>query len=161
VIVVSNTSPITNLAAIGELDLLYRLYGKIVIPDGVWNELHSMGLNWPGAQEVGSALWVTRRQVQNGPLVEALSLELDRGEAEAIALALELGAGLILLDERGGRRTARRLGVPVIGVLGVLLDAKRNGYLSVISPLVNALRQSAGFYLTDTVVHSVVDLAGE
>jgi len=43
VIVVSNTSPITNLAAIGELDLLYRLYGKIVIPDGVWNELHSMG----------------------------------------------------------------------------------------------------------------------
>lgn len=160
-IVVSNTSPITNLAAIGELELLNRLYGEIVIPEGVWDELHSMGVNWPGATEVDSASWVSRRSVQNGLLVDVLSLELDRGEAETIALALELTADLVLLDEREGRRTARRLGLSVIGVLGILLDAKQRGYLLAIGPSVDALRKSAGFYLTDTLVRSVLELAGE
>lgn len=160
-IVVSNTSPITNLAAIGELELLNRLYGEIVIPEGVWDELHSMGVSWPGAPEVDSASWVSRRSVQNGLLVDVLSLELDRGEAETIALALELAADLVLLDEREGRRTARRLGLSVIGVLGVLLDAKQSGHLLTIGPSVDALRKSAGFYLSDTLVQSVLELAGE
>lgn len=160
-IVVCNTSPITNLAAISQFDLLQSLYGEIIIPEGVWDELHAMGLNWPGAQEVGSASWITRQRVQNTALVDALALELDRGEAEAIALAIELRAGLILLDEREGRRTARRLGLPVIGVLGILLDAKRHGYLPAIAPIVNALRQSAGFYLSDDLVMLALDLAGE
>lgn len=160
-IVVSNTSPITNLAAIGQFELLHRLYGEILIPEGVWGELHSMGLNWPGAQEVRSVPWVSQRRVQNRPLVDALSLELDHGEAEAIALALELKADLILLDEREGRRTARRLGMPVIGVLGILLDAKGNGYLPEIAPSIDVLRQSAGFYITEKLVRFVLELAGE
>ncbi len=38
-IIISNTSPITNLAAIGKLDLLNLLYGSITIPLAVYNEL--------------------------------------------------------------------------------------------------------------------------
>jgi hypothetical protein len=60
-IVVCNTSPITNLAAIGQLDLLQRLYGRIHIAQGVWEELNAGGGRWPGRDEVEHAPWITRR----------------------------------------------------------------------------------------------------
>ncbi len=103
-IVVSNTSPLTNLAAIGQFDLLRRLYGRVHIADGVWQELNAGGRHWPGRDEVAAADWIERRPVQNGSLVIALERDLDRGEAETIALALELGADLVLMDEHEGRR---------------------------------------------------------
>ena len=103
-IVVSNTSPLTNLAAIGQFDLLHRLHGQVHIAEGVWEELNAGGRRWPGRDEVAAANWIERRPVQNRWLVAALQRDLDRGEAETIALALELGAELVLLDEREGRR---------------------------------------------------------
>lgn len=54
-IVVSNTSPLTNLAAIGQFELLHRLYGEIIIPEGVWIELNAYGKIWPGRNEVETA----------------------------------------------------------------------------------------------------------
>ena len=110
-IVVSNTSPLTSLAAIGQFDLLHRLYGRVHIPEGVWLELNAEGRRWPGCDEVAAAHRSERQTVQNGSLVTVLRRDLDRGEAEAIALALELQAGLVLLDEREGRRAAERLGL--------------------------------------------------
>jgi len=115
-IVVANTSPLTNLAAIGQFDLLRRLYGQLHIAEGVWEELHAEGQRWPGRVEVAGADWIERHAVQNRPLVTALQRDLDRGEAETIALALEVEAGLVLLDEREGRRAAQRLGLRVIKV---------------------------------------------
>jgi uncharacterized protein len=84
-----------------------------------------------------------------------------RGEAESIALALELQAGLILLDEREGRHLAQRLGLRVIGVVGVLLDGKSRGALDAVRPLLDDLRQIAGFYLGEAVYTRALRLAGE
>jgi predicted nucleic acid-binding protein len=126
-IVVSDTSPLTNLAAIGQFDLLHQLYGQVHIPEGVWHELSAEGKRWPGRDEVAAAGWVERRTVLNESLVMALRRDLDRGEAETIALALELQAELVLLDEREGRRAAQRLGLQVVGVVGILLEAKTKG----------------------------------
>lgn len=160
-IVVSNTSPITNLAAIGQLELLFRLYGEIVIPNGVRAELHPRGLDWRGAKDVSAASWIVQRAPTNTPLIEVLRRDLDRGEAEAIALAVEVEAGLALLDEREGRRIAKRLGLTVIGVLGVLLDAKQHGYITAIRPILQDLRHSAGFYLTEDLIYLVLEMAKE
>lgn len=159
--VISNTSPITNLAAIGEFDLLHRLYGEISIPKAVWEELHASGQDWPGSLEVENAPWVIQRIAQNSTLVEALSRDLDRGEAESIALAIELQADLVLLDEREGRRMARRLGLNVIGVLGILLEAKHKGYLPGIKPMLDRLRQTAGFFMTEDLIQGILLAAGE
>ena len=98
-IVVSDTSPLTNLAAIGEFDILHSLYGELHIADGVWEELNAEDQRWPGRDNVEAATWIHRHGVQNQTLVAALRRDLDRGEAESIALALELDADLILLDE--------------------------------------------------------------
>ena len=87
-IAVSNTSPLTNLAAIGQFDLLRRLYGRLHIAQGIWEELNAKGQHWPGRDEVANADWIERHTVLNQALVTALRRDLDRGEAESIALAL-------------------------------------------------------------------------
>jgi predicted nucleic acid-binding protein len=160
-IVVSNTSPLTNLAAIGQFELLHQLYGEVHIAEGVWQELNARGQHWPGRDEVAAADWIERHTVQNQALVTALRRDLDRGEAETIALALELGADLVLLDEREGRHAAQRLGLRVTGVVGLLLEAKSRSAVNAIRPHLDALRHKAGFYLSEPVYHAAVSLAGE
>ncbi len=160
-IVVSNTSPLTNLAAIGQFDLLHRLYGQLHIAHGVWGELNAGGERWPGCDEVAKADWIERHTVQNRDLVTALQRDLDRGEAETIALALELDADLALLDEKEGRHAARRLGLRVVGVVGILLEAKANGAVDRVRPHLDALRQTAGFYLSTSLYQYALALAGE
>lgn len=158
--VVSNTSPLTNLAATGSFGLLEALYGELFIAEGVWGELNASGRTWPGRDEVAAAGWVERRSVINTPLVEALRRDLDLGEAETIALALELKADLVLMDEREGRHAAQRLGLTTLGVVGVLLDTKRQGFLPAVRPAFDALR-AAGFYLGEPVYRRGLELAGE
>lgn len=67
--------------------------------------------------------------MQNHVVVHALQSELDAGEAEAIALAVELQAELLLVDERRARVVATRLGLNVVGVLGVLVEAKHKSLI--------------------------------
>ncbi len=160
-IVVSNTSPLTNLAALGQFDLLHRLYDKIHIAQAVWEELNARGQRWPGRDEVSAADWIKRHTVQNQPLVIALQRDLDPGEAESIALALELEAGLVLLDEKEGRHAAQRMGLRVVGVVGILLEAKASDVISAIRPLLDGLRQTAGFYLGESLYQHALTLAGE
>ena len=99
--------------------------------------------------------------MQNWALVTALERDLDRGEAETIALSLELGADVVLMDEREGRRAAQRLGLRVVGVVGIVLDAKACGAVKAVRPHLDALRQTAGFYLADAVYDDALSWAGE
>ena len=160
-IVVSDTSPITNLAAIGRFDLLRELYGQIHIAQGVWEELNAQGIQWPGSEAVATASWVLRHVVEDELLVTALRRDLHRGEAESIALSLKLGAGLLLMDEQEGRHAAGRMGLHTVGVVGVLLEAKAEGAVDAIRPHLDALRQGAGFYLDQGVYRHALVLAGE
>ena len=160
-IVVSNTSPLTNLAAIGQFDLLRHPYGRLHSAQRVWEELNAKGQHWPGRDEVADADWIERHTVQNQALVTALRRDLDRGEAETIALALELGADLVLLDEREGRHAAQRLELRVTGVVGLLLEAKSRNAVDAVRPHLDALRHKAGFYLAERVYQSALALAGE
>ena len=160
-IVVSNTSPLTNLAAIGQFDVLSILYHEIHIADAVWGELNAGGQRWPGRDEVAGANWVHRHSVGNRHLVTGLTSDLDLGEAESIGLALELGADLLLLDEKEGRRHAQRLGLKVLGVVGVLLASKTEQAISEVRPHLDALRDVASFRLSGSLYREALDLAGE
>jgi predicted nucleic acid-binding protein len=160
-IVVSNTSPLTNLAAIGQFDLLRRLYASVCIPDGVWDELNASGKLCPGRDQVAAADWIERHAVQNQALVTALQRDLDRGEAESIALALELDADLVLMDEREGRHAAQRLGLRVVGVVGILIEAKAQKAIDSVRPQLDNLRQAAGFYLSESLYHHALVLSDE
>jgi len=159
VIVVSNSSPIINLAAIGQLELLRQLYQQVIIPEAVFQELTAESGHHPGAI-VRQLDWVQTRTVSNRTVVTALQVEVDAGEAEAIALAQELAAGLLLIDERLGRIVAARLGIRVIGLLGVLIEAKNVGLIREIKPLVDAL-MNRGFRIGNDLYERVLQAAGE
>ncbi len=157
----SATPRLTNLAAIGQFELLRILYQEIAIAQGVWDELNAKGKQWPGRNEVAAAGWIHRHDVQNQILAAALRRDLDRGEAESITLALERQADLLLLDDREARHMAQRLGLKVIGVIGVLLEAKAVGAIVEIRSLLDALRQVAGFYVKESLYQTVLIRANE
>ncbi len=113
-IVVSNTSPLTNLAAIRQFELLRLLYAHIHIPEAVREELHSENTQWPGSTDVAAADWVEIHTVRNRSFVHVLQRDLDLGESESIALAVELGSDMVLIDEKEGRHAAQRLGLNVM-----------------------------------------------
>ena len=89
---VSNSSPLINLARIGKLNLLPRIFGRIIIPNAVWQEVAVEDQDYPGADEIRQAKWIQRAAVSNRQLVHSLRQELDAGEAEVIASAVEINA---------------------------------------------------------------------
>ncbi|MEY2976191.1 MAG: hypothetical protein RLZZ435_328 [Cyanobacteriota bacterium] len=94
-------------------------------------------------------------------LVEALSNELDIGEAEAIVLAVETQAKQVLIDERRGRLVAKRLDLNYIGILGILVEAKHNGLISEFKPLLNRLMNEVGFWVSESLYKRVLQLVNE
>ena len=154
--VVSDTGPLIALAAIGQFDLLRKLFGEIQIPPAVRAEI--LDVNTVNA--VTAADWVVIRAVQDELAVQLLRDELDAGESEAIVLARELDADLFLVDDRSARRRADTVELSTIGKLGVLLLAKTEGVVPVLSPLLDDLRR-AGFHMSDELYDQVLDSAGE
>lgn len=152
-IVVSDTSPITALLQIGQPALLRELYSEVVIPEAVFNELSVTHPELPA--------YIRIELVSGRAEVQRLSAELDLGEAEAIVLAKEKRADALLIDETEGRRVAAREGVRYIGLLGVLIQAKRMNKIKNLSPLLQQLETVAGFHLSEDVKQACLKQAGE
>ncbi len=145
--IVSNTSPLLNLAIIDQLSLLSHQFGEVLIPPTVLKELR-LEENLPGAPAIQQAKelgWLRVKEVNNSPLLPLLRRELDEGESEAIALAIQVKAERVLLDERDARKVAKSLGLQVTGVIGILLRAKQEGQLISLQEWIDQLRQKAGF----------------
>ncbi|NEU79612.1 DUF3368 domain-containing protein [Nostoc sp. UIC 10630] len=160
-IIVSDTSPINNFAAINHLHLLQQLYGTVLIPEAVYRELTDPNFPVAGAIEVQTFIWIQTCPVQDRTLVEALSNELDIGEAEAIALALEMKADQVLIDERRGRMVAASLNLRYTGILGILVEAKSQRLISAVKPLLDALINQAGFWVAEPLYKRVLQLVDE
>ena len=161
--VVSNTSPILNLAIIGRLDLLRQQFGEVLIPPMVLQEL-KVDTELPGVEPIRLALqndWLHVVELSNTDMARALRRDLDNGEAEAIALALQLRLTTVLIDEHDGRAVAKAMGLVPVGVLGVLLRAKRTGNLDSVVTAMRALQDQAGFFINPDLFASLAREAGE
>jgi len=161
--VVSNTSPVSNLAAIGRLDLLRAQFREVLVPEAVARELENIPRPSAGAliEQAIREGWIRIQAVGQERIIRLLASGLHPGEAEAIALALETGADIVLLDERDGRSMAVRLGLRVTGVLGVLLRAKRTAGISSLRSELEALRSTAGFFIASRLEEEILKSAGE
>jgi uncharacterized protein len=157
-IVVSDTSLITNLAAIDHLDLLQQLYTTIIIPLAVYNEMVAVDKIVPGAFEIQTFDWIQTQIVTD---IQVKHNDIDLGEAEAIILALELKADLLLIDERRGRKLAMDYGLKVTGLLGVLLQSKHNGLIPAVKPLLDQLIEIADFRVSNQLYATVLQTAKE
>lgn len=162
-IIISDTSPLSNLALVDCLFLLKEIYKTVVIPQAVADELSNAEGEDPRIIAVLSLDWVEVRPSTNLQLIAELRKDylLDRGEAEAIALALEINADELLIDERLGRREATRRGLSITGVLGILLVAKHRGLIPLVYPVMDSLITEAGFRVSQDLYVNVLKTAGE
>lgn len=162
-IIVSDTSPISNLIIVGYIYLLPQLFGKVILPDAVYQELLANRNDHPVTQTVQTLGWLEICSVTDPQQVEALERDynLDPGEASAIVLALELQATQLLIDERLGRVEAKRRGLRITGILGILLTAKQQALVSEVQPIMDALTQQANFRISPQLYSEVLHLAGE
>jgi hypothetical protein len=161
--VVSNTSPVLNLAIIGQLDLLRQQFGEVLIPPAVRQELQ-VDTELPGFEPLRLALrdgWLRVIELSTPTVARALKRDLDNGEAEAIALALQLGATTVLMDEHDGRAVAKAMDLTPVGILGVLLRAKHTGNLDSVGVAMRALQSQAGFFIAADLFASILREAGE
>lgn len=152
-IIVSDTSAITALLQIRRADLLAQLYHEVIIPCEVENELRQYHTEIPD--------FIRVLPVTNEQQFRNLCRELDPGEAAAITLMLEGKGNLLLIDERRGRKIAEREGLPLVGVLGVLLEARLNGLISSLAPVIDDLERVADFRISAQLKNRVLALAGE
>jgi predicted nucleic acid-binding protein len=149
-IVIADNSPLSALAEIGQLEILKRLYGRIVIPDSVARE--AIHPNAPEALRdwiASQPAWLDRVPDPTNILLETSSL--GAGEASAISLAWNHRTNaLILLDDRAARRLADAMGLRITGVGGILVAAARLGMLDFEASL--ARLQQTSFRLGDAIV---------
>lgn len=160
-IIVSDTSPLCNLQLVNSLWLLRELYGIVIIPHAVADELAAASNR--ELQNICNLEWIQRRTLGLTRVAERLQRErgLDPGEPDAIALAIELKADDLLIDERLGRREALQLGVSVIGVLGILVAAKQRGLIPMVQPVMHALIEEAGFRVSNLLYQRIITLSDE
>lgn len=158
--VVSNTSPLLYLHQVGSLDLLQKLYGQVIVPSAVRDELRVGSERGVSIPEVGRIRWLEVRAPAETALLPMV-IDLGAGETAALAIALSSPGSLLILDDALGRRMARLLKLTYTGTLGVLVKAKKEGHLPAVKPVLEALRDQTTMHLSHDLLAWVLREAGE
>ncbi|MCF8370264.1 MAG: DUF3368 domain-containing protein [Bacteroidales bacterium] len=159
-VVVSDTSIITGLLAINKLSILAELFDQVLISVAVYTELSCLkdfGYNLDPLQQD----WLKRSRVKDLVELDVLLNKLDLGEAESILLAIDNQADYLLIDEKKGRRIATEYGIKVMGLLGILIQAKRSGLISALKPELELLRSKLEFRLSPNLINEALAAVGE
>ena len=156
--VISNTSPLIGLLGLNCLPLLRDLYTEVWIPREVEKEFLVVDDTFY-REVLNKVPWIKVVDVTNSQSA-TIYQGIDAGEAEVFALAVEHDARLVILDENKGRQRATKIGLKVKGTLGVLLEAKEEGLIVAIKPLLIQLRAN-GIRLSESLINKVLHEAGE
>lgn len=148
-IIIADTSCLIALSNIDLLYILKDLYREVFITKEVQTEY---GENLPG--------WFIVSEVENKKKQLEIEKRLDKGEASSIALALETKKSILIIDEVKGRKIAKSLNLEIIGTIGVLLLANKNGIIKdVISTILKMVNR--GFRLSDNFLNKLIDKYGK
>jgi predicted nucleic acid-binding protein len=156
--IVSNTGPLIALAKVNQLGLLNKLFEMVYIPPAVHRELFAKtGLESTRLDEALTIYLHVAGRPELSKEVQLATQSLDLGEREAVALAHSMSLPL-LIDDRLGRDAARRMGVNVTGSVGVLIEAKRQGRVAAVRPVLEQMR-TQGYWLSDELIDLAAELA--
>lgn len=158
-LVVSDSGPLISFARAGKLQIVQDVYGKIIIPPEVYNEVVVRGKGKPGAKEVENAAWISVEKPKNQTEVESLNKKLHLGESEAIVLAKELSATL-LVDEKAIIHEARKQKIKITSTHLTLELAKKRGLIKSVKQELNELI-AAGFRTTEKLIQNSLKKVGE
>jgi predicted nucleic acid-binding protein len=160
-LIISNTTPLINFAQIGRLDVLQSLFGRITIPPAVVDELGAKAELFPAAAQLLLTNGVSVVAPADRLLVRGLASRVHQGEAECLALAMEHPESMLLLDDLAAREVAASNRLLFAGTLGCLAQAKSQGIISEIKPLLNQLRTKARFWISEALEARILRDAGE
>jgi len=147
--IISDASCLTLLEKINQLNILNKLFGKIITTKEVANEF---GLPLPS--------WIAIQQATNKNYQSIIEASLDKGEASAIALAIEIDNCLLIIDDLKGRKFAHQLGLKITGTVGVIVDAKLSGIIPSVKPILALIRQT-NFRITERLEKIILEKADE
>lgn len=147
--IISDTTCFIVLSKIGELDLLYKVYGQITTTVDI-------------ATEFGETLpeWVEIIEVKDKSKQLLLELQIDKGESSALALALEIPESTIILDDLKARKVADKLALTYTGTIGVIVKAKLKGIVPSIQPIIHKIKQT-DFRISDEIELEALRQANE
>jgi len=146
-IVVCDTSVVLNLCCIRRQELLLRLFQQVAALPEVTEEFRRLASRDPKFKCLEFPAWIEVRET--GGVIPREAALLDPGERAAITLALSVSADAVLIDERLGQRVAAGFGLRTIGVLGILIEARRRALILAMGSELDALREQAGFWMSD------------
>ncbi|NUQ86607.1 MAG: DUF3368 domain-containing protein [Anaerolineales bacterium] len=154
----ADAGPLIFLAKLERLDLLTR--EDVRVPAAVMAEISAKADEACKRVEQAANAWLKVQEVGNRETVQLLLADLDLGEAEVIALAKEINANYVLLDDLDARRFARRVGLSIIGTVGILLAACLQGKIPSVREEIDRL-QTHGFRISKSLAEEVLKAAGE
>lgn len=158
--VVADASPLIALAKIDSFSLLRQLFGRVVVTEAVRQEVVRKPDVAAAALEAGVAAgWIVVAAEE--PMPTRMKVGPGPGEAATLTHAIRNNADMVLMDDRPARSHAARHGVPVMGVLGILLLAKRSGFVTAIAPLIERLVQTSNFRVSQELIRGILVDAGE
>lgn len=159
-IVIADTTPLSQLAKIGRLDLLPAVYGRVAVPQEVFREV-TRGAH-PAVEMVRAATWIDVLDLPDPASVRSLQAEtgLDEGECAAIVLAENTPNSLLLVDDKAARRATLSRGVRVGGTVATLLLAKNRGLIPSVKCVLDELI-SCGTRIGRRLYHEAIEAAGE
>lgn len=148
-VIISDTSCFIILSKIDKLDILKQVYGVVTTTVDI-------------ANEYGESLpeWVRVIEVNDKHRQALLEMQIDKGESSAIALALEISNSSLILDDYKARKVADQLKIPFTGTIGIIIKAKRLGYISLVKPVLERIKQS-DFRISDEIEAQALREAGE
>ena len=158
--VVVNTTPLIALSCVGQLYILKKLYGEIIIPEAVYKEL-SVKAESICKKEVDSSLdWIRVDKIKNQMAKNMYKTQLHDGEVEVMILAQEVAADVVIIDDANAKKHAKYLKLPVTGTLGILIKAKKSGYIDELKPILQRMVES-NIYISQNLVDLCLKQVGE
>lgn len=162
--ILCNTSPIIGLISIGRLSLLWELFDELILPEAVYKELcagsstHQEEIN--EIRECIAKGYFKIYKVNNASIVKSMYGKLHFGELEVIVAAKELGLQSAIIDEKAARKMASEFLIDTIGILGILLLAKKKSLIDCVKPDIDKLRMN-GYRISDELYYQLLDKADE
>ena len=157
--VIVNSTPLIALCHVNQLVVLKQLYGEIIIPKAVYDEI-SVKEDSICKKTVDESLdWIHVQEIQNHVAKAMFKSQLHEGEVEVMILAMEQQADVVIIDDQNAKKYAKYLKLPVTGTLGVLMKAKQNGYIFELKPILDRMIQN-GIYIKESLVEICLKQVG-
>ncbi|MCM1494481.1 MAG: DUF3368 domain-containing protein [Bacteroides sp.] len=158
--VIVNTTPLIALCHVGQLDLLKKIYGEILIPQAVYRELSEKKESICKKQVDNSLDWIHVEKIENQLAKSMFKTQLHDGEVEVMILAKEKHADIIIMDDANAKKHAKYLKLPVTGTLGVLIKARKQGYISELKPVIQEMIDK-NIYISENLMRFCLEQVDE